>query len=390
MASPSRNRGRLINYINGISGVQAGGRMQINMPTDRRMHEIHLLCKGIAYLAATTLAVPDVAGTETFGFTVVAGQIATVTITAAPTAKADGDYTGKFVDSSGNGQGGTFSYTVATGNVTAVTITSPGIVSPVSPARMFTSFQQFVNGINMRDIPPQDIVNIANANQELESGQGIKLAFGELALYYSEPWRRIVENDEVNAWDLVGQNTFQIFGQITTDITNPSVEGIMIFDYIPQLRPALATDPIVIAGRAKVGEPIPYLQPVSQHKFVAQYQAGRNPIVTLPSQYPISRMWVYADTANITQLEVWQDGNMILQATSEQLKDAYNAYGFAVDVFKRTGGATPNDDAAAYISDPDNRLFRALSAKVLQVVVYLDAPANVSIIQENLPGAYQA
>ena len=50
------NRGRLINLVDGINGVASPGTAQINMPVNRRIHDMALQCTAVNYTGGTALA----------------------------------------------------------------------------------------------------------------------------------------------------------------------------------------------------------------------------------------------------------------------------------------------------------------------------------------------
>jgi hypothetical protein len=409
--SSNPNSGRLINFILGFQGVTPGGQMTVNMPVNSRVHRYSLQCSGIAYQAPVIL--PTLADTGNVVFTPVfsGGVITGVTFPGGATSSlADGTYALRISDVPGGGIGATGTYTVATGVVTAAVITLGGVIGPVSPDIFFTSFQNSVNGVIMRDIDPDDILGIPFAQNKIT--QYIPRA-GELPVYFTEPWRNSNRFNDTTSWDLIGQSTWNMKGGITRNITSPGVTGWYEFDFIRNQRQQTAPQggAIDINGvRVAAGKPYmaPFCQPVRQHSYSIPVVSGMYNINWLPFDVPISRIWlIETGPGSIFQVEIYEDGNKILEVTDEQNFETYGPYGFligkgAVPVAQL--GAVVNGTYepaqavsqsfltydAAFVSDPDQRLFKALQcSKSLNIRVYSSAQTNIRVVMESLPGAFK-
>lgn len=389
MAVNVANRGRLINFINGITGIAPSGNAVVNMPTNQRYHRNVFQCTAVNYTGGTSLAIVKITGAGTAATitpTIVNGAVTGGAITAGGSGWNVGD-TFTFTDATGTG----FIGTVATvtggppGALATFTITNAGTPSAISASKLITGVKQLVNGINMRDITPDLIQRINFAN-------GLQPTLGELALYYTAPWRNVNQQNETCSWDLFGQSTFQLQLQIAGNVVNPGVQGIMEFDYMRNLRPT------------SNGQSTPFLQPVSQHSFTWPIVGGRNDINTLPFSYPITRMWLLGSTpGQIFQVEVYQDGNKVAEFTTQQLLQAYEEYGFQFgqpNYFNQTYAGSnvlkgayeaPIYFDAAFIADPDQRWWKALKCvNSLVLRVYSNIAQSLTIVQETLPGAFQA
>lgn len=383
------NRGRLINFINGITGVQAGGNAVVNMPVNQRYHRLIFQCAGVNYTGGTGATITKITGTGTSAtgtLTVVNGVVTAIAIVAGGSGWTVGD-TFTIADATGAGFVGTAATVTGgpPGALATATVTVGGTASPISPITFFTGIKQLVNGVNMRDITVDSIMrlNMANGNYP---------ALGELALYYTPPWRNVNQQNEVTSWDLFGQSTFQLQLQIAPTVSQPSLIGIQEFDYMRNVRPD---------GK---GGSVPFLNPTSQHQFSWPIVAGRNDINTLPFDFPISRMWLLGSVAGaITQVEVYQDGNKIAEFTSAQLKQAYDEYSFefgnpdyinqnwATNSTIKGAYAQPIYFDAAYISDPDQRWWKALKCSNSMILrVYSSVAQTLTIVQETLPGSFSA
>lgn len=366
VSAQAQNFGASINIVSGIQGVAPGAQSSINMPVNQRIHRETFQCSGIGYgLNGTPVATPDVAGTETFTVTTLNGQISLIVRNNTATAKADGTFTGKIVDPaytgingrvSHIGQGATFSYTVVSTVVTSVTLTNSGTVAPIPPELFFTSQKRLVNGAVIRDISAADSLRIYMAN----IGVGIpQPQDGELPVCFTEPWRKIVDHDQATAWDLIGQSTYQILYGIASNISSPSLAGVYEFDY---LRNARMVD----------GKQVLFLRPIKQHTFTYNVPAGLYNVTSLPVDFPIQRMWLReAGKGSITQVELYQDGNKVLEGGYAQVDQMLEQYGFNASVF---------DFNAVF--DPDERLGKALKVDNLVFRVYSQSPGALNIVME--------
>lgn len=377
------NRGRLINFVNGITGVAAGSQAVLNLPVNQRVHRVVFQCAAVNY-TNPVCGIPAGAGAgdgnAVLTPVVVNRQITGITITTAGATYTNGTYPLVVTDPTGTGFAGTA--TVSGGAFTATSVTSGGSQSPIDPAAMLTGVKQLVNGVNMRDIEPLNILKLANAS-------GAYPRLGELPIYYTPPWRNVNQQNEVTSWDLFGQSTFQMQIGVSGSVVNPSLVAIIEFDYMRNVRPE---------GKNQV----PFLQPTAQHQFTWPIVAGRNDINTIPFDFPISRMWLQGSTpGDIYQVEVLQDGNKVFEATTDQLVQAYGEYGFTFgkpDYINQNWSGTaalqaaynePRYFDAAFIADPDQRWWKALkSVNSLILRVYSDSAQALTIVQETLPGAY--
>lgn len=393
MAINATNRGRLINFINGITGVSPGGNAVVNMPVNQRFHRLGFQCSAVNYTggtAQTTTAITGSGTGATLTPTIVNGQITAVAIVSGGTGYAVGNTL--TINNDATGVGAIFTVaTVSSGVIATITVTSGGTPSPIAAATMVTSMKILVNGVNMRDITPDLILrtNIAN---------GQNPALGELDIFFTAPWRNVNQQNEVASWDLFGQATFQLQIQISPSVVNPSLVGVQEFDYLRNVRPG------VKANGEDPSKSYPFLNPVAQHSFTWPIVAGRNDINTLPFSFPIARMWLLGSSpGNISQVEVFQDGNKPMETTISQLKQQYQQYGFQ---FGQSNYLNSNRSTsaslqgqyelpiyydAAFISDPDQRWWKALKCSNSMILrVYSNVAQSLTIMQETLPGAFNS
>ena len=378
------NTGRLINFVNGITGVAAGGNAQLNLATNQRYHAIVFQCAAVNYTGGTGKNISKVTGSGTGGtatLTIVNGSVTAAAVVSGGSGYTTGDIV-TVADATGTGQ--TFTVTASAGAITALAVNAgTATASPINPATLITSMRILVNGVNIRDITPQYSLMIANAN-------GIYPLLGELPVFFTEPNMNILARANTStSWDMFGQATFQMQFTVAAGYQLPSVTASQEFDY---QRNALSD--------AK-GNAVPYLEPVSQHSYNINAAAGLNTINYLPYSYPIRRIWVIGATpGNITQLEVYQDSNKILEATTAQIKQQYGDYGFKFgqdtsylnsnQTAQNTLGLNPvTYFDTAFIADKDNRFSESLKcANSFNLRIYSAIAQNITVVMETLPGAY--
>jgi hypothetical protein len=377
------NRGRSIQFINGINGVTPGGNAQMNMAVNRRYHRNTLQCSSINYKGGTALPVVALTGGGT-------GATATPTVvngvvTAVATTGTDGSgfTTGDTVTlTDATGTGLVLTVTATAGAITAYAVTNTGTPSATDPSVLFNTFYQRVNGVIVRDVSPDSILRILTANNRVTRR-------GELPLLYTEEFFNVNYLNELLSWDMAGQSTFELNGQINALRTTPGLIGVQEFDTQRNARPT-------------AGGLVPFLQIVAMHEQTFNITAGLNLINTIRFDYPIRRMWLKGSSPlNITQLEVDQDGNKVFEATYEQMLEMYAPYGFqfgqpnflnenfATDVALQAAYNQPKYFDFAFISDPDERIEKVLTAENSLILRVQSAAAQqLTVVVESLPGAY--
>lgn len=362
-----KNLGHLVNFITGIQGVTAGGNAVVNLPVNLRYHSLIFNCTAVNYTGGAGKAITKITGSGTGAtgtLSVTNGVPTAITIVSGGSGWNVGD-TFTIADTTGTG----FVGTVATvtggppGALATATVTIAGSPSAVDPVTLLTSVKITVNGINMRDISPANIIAI-------QKGNGYTPALGELSIFFTEPWRRIIMPNEVTSWDMFGQSNFSVQLGISSAVTSPGLTGVYEFDYERNQRPG------------PNGQPVPFLQPVAQHQFSYNAVSGRNDVNNLPFSYPIDRVWVKSANDDVYQLEVYQDSNKVMEATTAEISQDLAPFGMN----PANGGFD-----TAYISDPDQRIWKALKCGNSFVTrVYTNSTEALTFVIESLPGAYQA
>jgi len=176
---------------------------------------------------------------------------------------------------------------------------------------------------------------------------------------------------------------------INQAIVSPGLVGIMEFDSFRN---------VTTVSDGKGGTTtIPTLAIVTQHDYNFPLAGGNsaNLINTIPFQNRgILRLWLNGATPNsITQFEVYQDGNKILEATKPQINELLSEYGFAFSNsgFSQAGvnGLVKNPFDAAYVADVDQRVWKALYCTTkFEIRVYSTVAQNLTITSETLTTGY--
>ena len=381
------NYGKQIQTIPGIQGVTSGGQAQVQLNPNRRISRINFQCTGIAYVAPV-LTLPASSGVTvqpTFNVTLQQGVITAVTVNVATaTGAANGTYAAVITDNVtvvtqngntviNNSYGAVVNITISGAAVTAVSVASGGVVSAV-PIEIFFNGQilQTVGGVNMRDLTATAIKRTVYADDATQNW-----ALGELNIYYVSPSRRWTSQPDITIFDLWGQSVLQLQMPISAGVSSPGLVGVYEFDADITLR-----NSVVVNNVAQ-----PLLQPIAQHaqSFPVPAGSGLFSITTVPfllnptTPLPILRLWMRESIpGNITQIEIDQDGNKIVQFTQAQIKQLYQDYGFNVNIF-----------GAQFIADIDQRITKALRCQQNLVIWVASAVSqNIEIIRETLPGAY--
>lgn len=390
MPTTVQNFGRLINLISGVNGVQPGGQGIWLPPPNRRFHRATLKCQGIGFAGGTGLTWVALTGLGTGAKADVtvtsAGLVATIVqhSGSAGSGFTTGD-TGYFVDPNypaslgytGNAGGFVGTVTASSGAITAIAITTNGAVSNVQPSVFFGTNQipMKINSVVMRNITAADSLGIMAANP---FSKNFSLQPGEFPIFFTEPWRNVLQRNDVTSWDTFGQPNFEIDLPVNTAITSPAVTGNFEFDYQRNAR------------TNSKGASVPFLNPVKYIYASTSVPAGFYDWTTIPINFPIARIWLIGATpGSITRLTIIQDGNIVLDNFTPEITEMYGEYGFNIPGLANTANTSSTTWDAAYISDPDQRIGKALKvSQSLIVRIYSSVSQNVKAVLEVLPGNY--
>lgn len=145
----------------------------------------------------------------------------------------------------------------------------------------------FVNGITIRDLTAAQILLIAASN-------GMSVTNGILPINFSEPWRADKIDEQLTAWDMFGETTFEM--EVT--FKNPGggavgLTGYMIFD----------------GGRTLINNQ-PSKNIVKQFTVSKNSLLGFNDFDNIPTRDPIQRIMLVSATGT-EEVEVQADGSKV-------------------------------------------------------------------------------
>lgn len=154
--------------------------------------------------------------------------------------------------------------------------------------------RMFVNGPAVVDATVARLLSRALLNRKTP-------AVGELPLPFSEPWRADKEDEQITAWDMFGETSFEVQLQMAAAPGGvPGVTGFAEFDY---------------------GQTLVNGQPVKE--IIRLVEVGKNAVLglndfdNLPIRWPIQRVLLFGASA-INSVEVTQDGNKVYEVTTAQ------------------------------------------------------------------------
>lgn len=385
------NRGRSVNFISGIQGIQAGGNGTINMGNDRRFTRLKFQCSAVNYTGGTALATTNIAVTNP------AAAGATVTLTASalgiPTAavavNTGANYTTgdtiTVVDATGTGL--VLTVTAAAGAITALALTVLGTPSAMNPVTFFNSFRLSVGGKIIRDIVPDSILKLVVARGQYVRRGELPINFAEVSRDFLQQTGGIDYNDS-SAWDMRGEGAFDILFGITAGLNTPTLVGSQEFD--------------TLTNTANVGGKIVgFKNPIWHTEQTVNVPAGRFDVTTLKFSGALQRIWLLGSTAGqLTQLEVYQDNNKRDEVTLEQMLEMYQEFGYnfgqanyinstwSTSNALKSGYNQPTFFDMAYLPDVDSRFTDRLYFNNLVFRVYSNIAQSVKFVIESAPNSF--
>lgn len=169
----------------------------------------------------------------------------------------------------------------------------------------------YVNGLPMWDVPCTSILAAC-------AREGRTLAVGELPLDFADPSRADKIDEQVTAWDLFGETSFEVELEILSPVGAIAIQGLCEFDY----------------GQSMVnGKPLKQI--VKRFTIAKNANAGLNDLDNLPIRDAIQRLTFFAASLP-TDYQIDADGNRVLEATAAQLNSIYAKHGAVV-----VAGSTP-------------------------------------------------
>ena len=196
-----------------------------------------------------------------------------------------------------------------------------------------------------------------------------------IPLYYSEPWRATVMDEQASAWDVFGETEFTIkvaFAATDGESTPHEITGLTFYAYA-----------CYDGGQATItknGQTAVVRNIVKQLPTFVNAAGGQHDVTQIPTANPIQRLYIKGVTP--TRVEVIADGFKVKEQTPDELTEELKDYGFNNAV-----SGAPVTFVAVF--DPAQQLFDALAVqRDLVVRVYSDAGGQMPMIVESRHGSY--
>ena len=234
--------------------------------------------------------------------------------------------------------------------VAGVLATQAEIEACVSEVRLI------VNGKLMRRFSAADAYKILGLN-------GIGFNAGFLPIYFSEPNRASVMDEELTSWDLKDENSFTLEIDMTVGAAAIVWSGVMVYDYLRNVNPQTQQ---------------PFKQIVKWLKQGFNLGSGEVDIDNLPKSNPIQRIHIF--TAEATRVRVKSDSIDVYDETSEQNEARLAAYGLVqqADTLPAVFDYTQQLSDYLPVVGKDGTLLNDLNVKVTMA----NAANNVTFITE--------
>lgn len=162
-----------------------------------------------------------------------------------------------------------------------------------------------VNGVLIRDINVAELYkdNIAN---------GRAFVLGEIPIFFSEPWRASVFQEEATAWDVMDERTFTVQVAIAGGAAAPTLSAIAQFDYV--------------RNDGKEGRP--GLNIVHWNRQTVNVAAAANDIKTLPKGV-IQRLTAHGPTSAPTAAFITVANRTVMDLSRTEITNLLAKYGIA-------------------------------------------------------------
>jgi hypothetical protein len=387
--NPNANFGRLVDFLPGMSGLTPqGGIPLVNFDCDRRFHRIVLQCTAVNYTGGTSLVATKITSTSgaallvdvtSNSFGVITAIIPHAGNTGTGWVTAD---TMTFADATGTGFIGTV--TAAAGAVTAIAITFGGTPTAIDPACLIGPIQLSVNGSPIVDTTAAYEINRAKFNFE-------PIDYGQLPIFFTEPWRNFTKWPEITSWDMAGQKTFSMKLTINPGFTSPNIGGVYEYDYIRNTVIGEIDAPTYQNAIAAGNAAPPMLHIIARHLFTPQLNGGQTilPGGTPPITWPILRLHFVAGTpGTLNQVIVKADNQIYEQgfigasaggSQMDQLRELLYNYGFNTGIFDYS-----------YVADKTQRIQNALKiGSELKLQITSTIAEGLTILQERVQSRYE-
>jgi hypothetical protein len=229
-------------------------------------------------------------------------------------------------------------------------------VAITDAASIVESVQLYVGGRLIRDVTPLFLQMLAQLN-------GLVIPHNVLAIFFSEPWRASVMDEQATAWDVNDISDFVLRVKFKTGIQTIGLSGLACYD----------------GGRARLANGQVVLNIVKHTPYFANASAGSHDFTDFQVGLPIQRIYLTGvDAAQITKVDVIADSFKIHEASKSENARILADYG---------------EDATAFdypvVFDPHQQLFDTLMVqRDLTVRVFTSKPGQIGAVLESRSGAF--
>lgn len=231
-----------------------------------------------------------------------------------------------------------------------------GVPSTVYGADVISDIQVYVAGRLIRTVTAQELLDRAAFEQ-----YNISPDVDGVPMYFSEPKRASVMDEQVTAWDLWGRSNMTLKVNIKSGLTNPSLSAIMVHD----------------DGFTTNAQGNRVLNIVRMTPFF--FNAGTSyDITALDIDKPIQRMFIYPEAGNAIQSVKVVVNNV--QTVHEMTASENAAFLEDYDLVANTG----NGDPFPVVFDANGQLFDGLPVvQALRVTVKSSGAGQLKVLLEN-------
>lgn len=172
------------------------------------------------------------------------------------------------------------------------------------PTTIVSNVQLIVNGVTMLNTTPLTLINKAKTFR-------ITPGTGEIPVFFTQPWRNDTRTAEATSWDLFGQGTFVLKMTFLNPGGGVGIEAVQAdFDFLRNV------------GRD--GKAFLAILKCTDISFVMPNGVGD--ITTIPTNYPLQRIFMTVSANAISLVRVYGDGQVVVwEATKTQNQDLLNA-----------------------------------------------------------------
>lgn len=235
--------------------------------------------------------------------------------------------------------------------------------TPTDATTIASLIELVVNGVVIRSGTPATFINIAKCMGNYTA------AVGSVPLFFTEPWRNELPNSsEATSWDMFGQATFVVRITFLSPGGGVGVSSILAdFDSKRNLK------------RDAAGNMVPFLAIIKQTDISIVAASGQNDVTTIPTSYPIQRIFTDINANAVSSVQFFGDNNVkVLESTT-----AENNLMLAANNINASAFAYP------IVFDYDQRLGSGLSTSTLDLRIFTTGAGTLTFHLHQMVDGYK-